>query len=386
MKIAIVSHSYPTQKSPARAIFIKNETQLIAQDYKVSLFLTSVYAFPFQQQYYRTYNPIEDHFPIQRLHYLSFPKRRMPGITRYSLSKNLLQKLKKFKPDLVHLHWLYPSGLAVPALDSAGFPTVITIHGGDWYKNMNNKKLMPYLKESMKKTNSIICVGKQLLKDITGQYPELESKLYHIPHGINTKLFELVDYKKKNQLKEKLHWDKRKINLLCVANLYEGKGIDILVKALAALNKESKLHLHIISPHANEKYKIKVTQLIEDLNLDSLVTFYPQKSHNQLPKYFQAADLVVSPSRKEGFGLVVAEAISCGTPVLATQSGGPEEIINNNCGMLVEADDSEALKEGLKTILSKLPHYDPVKLHNYIKETFSLSVKQRELMKIYSSI
>src|SRR6056297_3567440 len=120
--IALVSHSYPTKKLPAQASFIKREAYLIAQSHSVEVHLPSVYALPFQKQYYRSRNPDEKIIPLHRFSYLSFPGRRFASITQSSLSKNLIRSIDRQKPDVVHLHWLYPSGLTAPAIKQAGYP------------------------------------------------------------------------------------------------------------------------------------------------------------------------------------------------------------------------------------------------------------------------
>jgi glycosyltransferase involved in cell wall biosynthesis len=386
LKVAIISHSYPTKENPAQATFIKEEAHLISKINEVYLLLPTVYATPLQNQYYRTLNPLENDIDVSRFNYLSFPRKSLPSITRWSLSRNLLKTLNRFKIDLVHLHWLFPSGLAVPSLKKAGKRTVLTIHGGDWYKNESNKTLKPFLDDTIDNADKIICVGSKLLNDVALKYPEHESKLTHVPHGIDTSLFCSTGADKKATAKKTLGWSSDKTHLLCVANLYREKGVDLLLKAFSDLPDISDLHLHLISPQSNTEYANNVHQIILENKLSSNITFHTQSSHNDMPLYYQAADLFISPSRREGFGLAVAESISCGTPVLATKSGGPEEIVNRKCGILVDTDSHKSLKIGLEAILDNLSGYDPEHMHSYIYKNFSTLSKQKKLQSIYKSI
>lgn len=384
MKIAVISHTYPTSHATAQATFIKHETHLISQEHEVELYLPSVLAVPFQRQFYRTHQPNEKKIRFHQFSYLSFPGRRFASITRSSLSKRLLSSLKKQQPDLVHLHWLYPAGLTVPVLKKAGYTVVLTLHGGDWYSNVSSHKRMALLKTSLQMCDKIICVGKQLIEDIGNYHSALKDKLVHIPHGIDTDCF--FPSGDVNPIKNKPTWNRTKTNILCVANLYHGKGIDLLIKAFAALSGREKCHLHIISPGGDQSTKTEIQTLINTYSLDHQVSFYGAQNRQQLAGFYRAADLLVSPSRKEGFGLVVAEAIACGTPVLATRSGGPTEIVTNENGLLVETNSVDALKDGMEVLLTSLEQFDPKNLHHYIRENFSIETKREKLMTLYKTV
>lgn len=384
MRIAVVSHIYPTRKRPAQATFIKNEAQLIARKHDVDIYLPTVYALPFQLQFQRTREPDEHKLTVHRFHYLSFPRNKFSAITRFTLSKRLDRMLYGQPPDIVHLHWLYPSGLAAPRLKKSGYPVVITIHGGDWNRNLDNSTLEKLKRESVLAADKLVCVGKRLKNDIVAEYPELKDKICHISHGVDTDLFKPPDNKK--QIKQQIKWSDKTVNLLCIANLYHEKGVDILIPAFASLQKLKDFHLHIITVNSESEAKESIQRLIKKHRIENQVTFYPQQEQKNVVPFLQAADLLISPSRKEGFGLVVAEAISCGTPVVATKSGGPEDIITEKTGILVEKENPEALEKGISTISSKLDQYDSDILHQEMKEKFSTTAKRDKLMEVYRSV
>lgn len=381
MKIALVSHTYPTRDAPAQVPFIKQEAHVVAQNHEVELYLPAVYALPVQKQFYRSLRPDEENLQIHQFSYLSFPGRRLASFTQKSLSKRLLKSIQKQKPDLVHLHWLYPAGLTIPALKRAGYPVILTIHGGDWYSNVSNQKRMIMLETSLQMCDKIICVGKRLIKDISSYNSSLKNRLVHIPHGIDTGCF--FPFRNGDSIKNNPTWGRTKTHILCVANLYHGKGVDLLIKAFATLEIRGRCHLHIISPGGDQNTKTKIQTLLETHKIDQQITFYGAQSQNQLADFYRAADLLVSPSRKEGFGLVVAEAIACGTPVLATRSGGPEEIVTPDAGLLVEAGSSEKLAKGMNSMLKKLDTFNAEKMHGYIKSNFSTRAKKEKLMAVY---
>lgn len=384
IKTAIVSHTYPTRISPGQTTFIKQEAHLVQTIADPEIHIPAVYALPFQKQYKRSHHINETEIPLHRFRYISFPGRKLAALTQMSISRGLLESIRKQKPDLVHLHWLYPAGLAVPSLKEAGYPVVLTIHGGDWYSNVSNQKLMPLLNKSLLICDKIICVGKKLTSDISNFHPGLQDKLVHIPHGIDTGLFHPLPENK--VMLRKLGWNMEKKNLLCIANLYHGKGVDLLIRAYTTISDGRKYHLHIVSPASDNETKSRIDQLINQYKLHDQITFYDSMQQNQLVNLIRSADLLISPSRKEGFGLVVAEAIACGTPVLATRSGGPEEIVNPDFGVVVDTNSVKQLTDGLENLLKNLKKFRTDKMHQYIESNFSIETKKEKLLKVYLDI
>jgi glycosyltransferase involved in cell wall biosynthesis len=72
------------------------------------------------------------------------------------------------------------------------------------------------------------------------------------------------------------------------------------------------------------------------------------RSHDDLPQAFAASDLIVLPSVREAFGLVLVEAMTCGLPALAVNAYGPAEIVDDGeTGWLIPPDDATALADAL---------------------------------------
>ncbi|MEX1013949.1 MAG: glycosyltransferase [Candidatus Paceibacterota bacterium] len=146
------------------------------------------------------------------------------------------------------------------------------------------------------------------------------------------------------------------------------------------------LLLHIVAPRHNKNMKKKVFDMLNSYGLSDKIHFYSSMPKEKLVQYYQAADLFVSPSRKEGFGLAMAEAVACGTPVLATKSGGAQQIISKKLGMLIEANNSKSITKGIIDILKKLDYYNPSEMHHDISKRFSKEQKAYALQKIYNHV
>ncbi len=100
------------------------------------------------------------------------------------------------------------------------------------------------------------------------------------------------------------------------------------------------------------EYKGELNQLTKDFNLEESVTFHGYVSEEEKVRLMQEAHVLVLPSQREGFGLVVIEANACGTPVVATDVPGlSDSIISDETGLLVPYGNAQALAEAILKVL-----------------------------------
>jgi glycosyltransferase involved in cell wall biosynthesis len=137
--------------------------------------------------------------------------------------------------------------------------------------------------------------------------------------------------------------------LLCVGRASDpNKGVRTLVAALARL---PKLRLTLVddpSPHNAARGWAR------ELGCEDRVSFAGRVSNEELVDLYRRATLVVVPSRYEGFGLPAAEAMACGTPVVASAAGAlPEVVETGGGGMLVPPEDPEALAKAIATLVEQ---------------------------------
>lgn len=120
--------------------------------------------------------------------------------------------------------------------------------------------------------------------------------------------------------------------LLYVGRIVEWKRIHLAIEALSLLVNSGfdDASLDIIGPISSQSYYEKLKKLVKEKNLDNKVSFLGHKEHNELIVYFQQADLFMLPSDKETFGMVMIEAMACGTPVAGIDCpGGPKDVITS---------------------------------------------------------
>ena len=96
------------------------------------------------------------------------------------------------------------------------------------------------------------------------------------------------------------------------------------------------------------------------------------------------ADALVLPSRFETFGVVLIEAMACGLPVVSTACGGPEVIVDETSGVLVEPNNLAALKEGLIWALDNARNLDPDKIRGSVINRFGAEQFCHQMVEIYA--
>lgn len=145
--------------------------------------------------------------------------------------------------------------------------------------------------------------------------------------------------------------------------------MDILIKAFYNKFKGDMNVTLRIGGDGNEYINLK--NLIRELGLESQVTLLGSLDRNEVAQEMANCTCFVLASRYETFGVVFIEALSFGKPIIATKCGGPEGIINNSNGILVNVDDIEGLSKAMLDIKNNINLYDSDSIKTYCKEKFS---------------
>jgi glycosyltransferase involved in cell wall biosynthesis len=381
MKIAITSHLYPTVRTPANGSFIRDFFQQISRSADTEMLVPTPWAPPGSKRRSLAEQPFLTSGEANRVSYISLPKRIFPGFIRRNLSKALISCLEHCKPDLVHINWLYPDGLAIPSIKRLGLPSVLTIHGSDWYKTFRQHSLKDLQYESFRDVDHVFTVGSRLKKDILDEYPEFEDKLTVVHNFVDFELFQPPESTKKIQ--KELGWDTSFKHVLCVANLSPEKGVDVLLQAMEAIPQRRKLQLHIIGNSPGTEYAKRIQA---QAGMNPSVFLHNPVPHEKLPPYFQGCDLFVLPSRKEGFGIALAEAVACGKPVISTRSGGPEDIITPENGYLIPVDSPDELAERIVAISIQGFPCSSEQIRNTVTGRFSARQVISQVLDVYQDI
>ncbi len=142
--------------------------------------------------------------------------------------------------------------------------------------------------------------------------------------------------------------------LLFVGRIQPLKGLDVAVRALAALGRRDATLVVVggASGAGGPAEVARIEALVEGLGVGDQVRMVDPQPHHLLSTYYRAADVCVVPSRSESFGLVALEAAACGTPVVAAAVGGLRTLVEDGrTGFLVEGRDPDAFAKRVDELL-----------------------------------
>lgn len=269
------------------------------------------------------------------------------GAYTYVLAAALKRrKLHARKPyDLEHYFFSMPTGLLTffPC-PGPKVPYIVSLRGSDvpGYDPENKKVerihalLKPVTRRIWKQARKVVALSTALADTANVTEPDLDIDI--IPNGIDTDQFSPPDRRSAHS----------KTRLITVARLLKRKGIHTILKA-CALPTPLPVQLQIVG---TGPYETELQELVDTLNLRDHVEFLGYVPNEELPTYYRRSDIFVLPSATESFGLVFAEAMSCGLPVAASNVGGiPETVRDGIDGLLCPPDDPESLRHNIGRLI-----------------------------------
>ncbi|EGZ1242809.1 glycosyltransferase, partial [Escherichia coli] len=169
-------------------------------------------------------------------------------------------------------------------------------------------------------------VSKEAVQEFIARKATPKNKIVEIPNFINTNKFDF-DINVRKKTRDAFNLKDSTAVLLAVGRLVEAKDYPNLLNAInhLILSKTSNCNDFILLIAGDGALRNKLLDLVCQLNLVDKVFFLGQRS--DIKELMCAADLFVLSSEWEGFGLVVAEAMACERPVVATDSGGVKEVV-----------------------------------------------------------
>ena len=160
--------------------------------------------------------------------------------------------------------------------------------------------------------------------------------------------------------------------ILYVGRLARPKGVDLLLAAHAeVLAHLPHAHLHLVG---EGRARARLTALAEELGISHAVTFHGHSTN--VRAYMETADLMVSPSRFEGFTNTIPEAQCLGLPVVATDCPGAaaDVLDSTHGGVVVESENPTAIAHGIRDVVSRLHTFDPADIVARAEATWGIDV------------
>jgi len=259
----------------------------------------------------------------------------------------------EFPFDLIDAHYAFPDGAAAVLLGRHfGVPVCVTLRGGDIDLLPRFRLRRRVIQQTLQQAHRIFAVSEHLARGAAALGLRRE-RIRVIPNGIDGSTFVSMD---RDVARQQLGIPPQRRLLLCVGNLLAEKGQHVLIEALGRLRSFNgdAPHLTIIGSNqwGRVDYTRQLEQRIRELGIGDSVSMIGSQPQDRLATWYNAADLLVLPTFREGCPNVVREALACGTPVVASNVGGvPELITSDAVGLLVEAGDVAALADAVRAAL-----------------------------------
>jgi phosphatidyl-myo-inositol dimannoside synthase len=296
-------------------------------------------------------------------HLDGFTVQRIPNINKTGLNALIPQtflslylpylfakkRLTKKKIDLVHLFHPYQVGGVIALLKKImHYPLLLSLTGWDTYDPVKPlpKKVWPYLAFVMNSADEVTTMCTHMKKSAEKQGCKKDIKI--VPHGTN--MMKTTE-KPGVDIREKHNIPKEHKIVFSLQRLFPRKGMHYLIKAIPAVLRQQPKTYFIIGGKGPEKEKL--VTLANEIGVSKNVVFAGFVPDDELKNYYSTADVFAMPSLYEGFGLVYTDALSCGTPIVTTYCGGPEDIVDKDNGLLVPTHDEKAFAEALNNALNK---------------------------------
>jgi len=299
--------------------------------------------------------------PISRAALADYLPQFVQGMLDFSHGKDL-------QYHLIHSHyWL--SGLAALALrEHWQIPIIHMFHTLGAMKNrvarspeeVSSEQRLQSEQRMLREADHIVAATQAELAQFQWLYRADPNRITVIPPGVDTSHFYPIP---KDEALEFIGTPVKYCMLLYVGRIEPLKGVDTLMEAMAILKREGHLDLYPMcvtiiggdpqaSPEQMSTEMERLTKLCESLGIGELITFLGRRDQDTLQYYYSAAEVVVVPSHYESFGMVALEAMACGTPVIASETGGLAFLVKNGeTGFHVPAADPQALANQLKILM-----------------------------------
>lgn len=250
----------------------------------------------------------------------------------------LLLEVKKKRGQISEISAHYATTFGFVAFLARKFykiPYNVTCHGTDVLVNLDKFPYSWFTRRALTGANEVRVVSRRMQDFLSER--EIESVV--VEERIDKKKFKKKNVRKKNQI-------------IFIGSVTHVKGVDLLVEAFARIAGEfQRYNLVIVGRVVDERYYESLGKLVEENGLTDKVQFLGERT--DIPDLLNESRLFVLPSRSEGYGRVLVEAIACGLPCVAADVGGVREAGKDGNCTFVDAS-IDGLEKGLRDQLKSI--------------------------------
>ncbi len=310
------------------------------------------------------------------IHYIS------PGIFG-AAKKEWCAIVDGVKPDLIHINgcWTPQCAFTQRWAQQLGYRVILTPHGmlepwiirrNYWIKKL--PALILYQRKAIMRANCLHATAQSerdnLLRLGYNRCVEI------VPNGVEV-----------DKIKVKKSWIKSK-KILFLSRIHPKKGIKFLIEAATQLKSQLDGYEFVIAGEGDREYIEHLKQIILKKGVCDLFTFMGGVYGDKKWELFQQADIFILPTYSENFGIVVAESLASGTPVITTTGTPWAELNIKRCGWWVEPTQkgiTDALNRAILTKSDELKAMG-IRGRKLIENSYSTSIIAEKMKKLYDRV
>lgn len=377
VKVLILPSWYPSQNAPFDGIFIQEQAEALAQaglevavlhgDMKPSHLVTAD----------KLSEAMENGVQVFRKSGFALPKANLSLIRRWAKNQSDLFEryvVKNGQPDIIHAHSFIAGQLGKYIKEISGAPLLLTEHHSELLQEKHHQRYRSFAKDSYASCDRIIAVSEALGMAIRGM---TETEVVVIPNLVDSNVFYPA---KENQSSN------HQLKLLGVGSYDENKGFLHLIECLPMLQKLQPTLAIQLDLFGEGPLREKFNDRIKALGLAKNVQLHSATSKEKLAEYYRSAAIFCLPSRFETFGIVLIEALACGTPIVASGHGGPQEIVNERNGLHVPFGQSNALAQAIYKIYTSKQKYARERLAQETRKRYGKEAVVKRIVDCYEAL
>jgi teichuronic acid biosynthesis glycosyltransferase TuaC len=374
-RVLVLAQSYPSEVFPTMGLWTERLTSRLAREFQVLVVAPTPYSPPLPSaagplSYYAQFRLIRD----TRINGVDVRRPRQlvaPGSSFYALKarsyslaagREARRIRKTFEFDLIHAHFSYPDGVAGARLAKRhGVPLIISEHA-PWDSWMRRRSVRRPVLAAARRAAAIVAVSTSV-RDSILPFVDDPSRVHVVPVGVDETTFVLGSAQ-----------EREPGQVLYVGFLNFNKGVDVLLRAMRLLSDRGvPARLLLVGGgdfRDTHRQARRLQALASELDVDEGIRFLGQLTPAEVAKLMRESSVLVLPSRAESFGAVLVEALASGTPVIATSSGGPQDIVAPEVGRLVPPGDPAPLAEAIANVLGEGDRYPARRLREFALERY----------------
>jgi glycosyltransferase involved in cell wall biosynthesis len=261
--------------------------------------------------------------------------------------------------------------------------TIVTFHdavaakvpGASW----RTRLAFRYNLQALRRAAAVVCGSEAAMADLKALVSVPEDRLHVIPLGIDEPFRPAVD---RAAVRRRLGFSGDVV--LIVGHTQPYQNVERMIRAVGAVVQQHHLNVNVVK--IGLPFTATQTRLITELDLNDRVQVVGRVPDDEMPAYYQAADVLFYAPLLAGFGLPPLEAMACGTPVVASNRGSIPEVVGN-AAFCVDPEDENAMASALAVVLT-----EPIKRRRLIDAGFERASRYewtesaRRLFELYRTV